>query len=229
MQQQQQHTSLHPDAILAIAWSARLWGGAAHCGIIIFDDKAAAQKGSGGACHLPHLRGRVVCGSEVEAVAQLQLLVEELDPDVVCGFDIQRGSIGYILDRCAHMRWVPCDLQLVDHHHCHCSCCRHNNITNSIIIVWQHHHYHLIHVTPPCSASPSSASSTSPGTPCFPSLLSRLKGAAGGVSHGRDEYVMIQHLRMKCFFVLTGVQGMAGTTAATCMWWAGLCSIYGGC
>jgi DNA polymerase elongation subunit (family B) len=86
-----------------------LWGGAAHCGIIIFDDKAPAQKGSGGACQLPHLRGRVVCGSEVEAVAQLQLLVEELDPDVVCGFDIQRGSIGYILDRCAHVRWVPRD------------------------------------------------------------------------------------------------------------------------
>ena len=48
--------------------------------------------------------GRVVCGSEVEAIGELQRLVEEVDPDVVCGFDIQRGSIGYILDRCAHIR-----------------------------------------------------------------------------------------------------------------------------
>ena len=102
------HTS--SDAILAIAWSLRLWGGEAHCGIIIFDEKAAAKeacKGShlhGSSCPAPHLRGRVVCGSEADVIRQLQLLVEEVDPDVVCGFDIQRGSIGYILDRCAHMR-----------------------------------------------------------------------------------------------------------------------------
>jgi ABC-2 type transport system ATP-binding protein len=43
-----------------------------------------------------------VCGSEVEAIAELQLLVEEVDPDVVCGFDIQsqsmdvRKNVGYL-------------------------------------------------------------------------------------------------------------------------------------
>ena len=95
----------HPDAILAIAWSLRVWGGAAHCGIIIFDTKAAAAQRSGGcAGQAPHTRGRVVCASEAEAIRALQLLVEEVDPDVVCGFDIQRGSIGYILDRCAHIK-----------------------------------------------------------------------------------------------------------------------------
>jgi DNA polymerase elongation subunit (family B) len=86
-----------------------VWGGAAHSGIIIFDERAAGEHGSksggtkGGAA-APHMRGRVVCGSEVEAIGQLQHLVEGVDPDVVCGFDIQRGSIGYILDRCAHIR-----------------------------------------------------------------------------------------------------------------------------
>lgn len=102
------HTS--SDAILAIAWSLRLWGGQAHCGIIIFDEKAAAKEACkrselcSSSCAAPHLRDRVVCGSEAEVIGQLQLLVQEVDPDVVCGFDIQRGSIGYILDRCAHMR-----------------------------------------------------------------------------------------------------------------------------
>ena len=90
-----------------------MWGGAAHSGIIVFDARAAGQEGAGGARSAapgggggqpPHLRGRVTCASEVEAVAALQRLVEEVDPDVVCGFDIQRGSIGYILDRCAHLK-----------------------------------------------------------------------------------------------------------------------------
>ncbi len=97
--------NLRPDAILAIAWSLRKWGGAAHCGVIIYDAKAAAmERAKGCVGHTPHLRGRVVCASEVEAIGALQELVEEIDPDVVCGFDIQRGSIGYILDRCAHMK-----------------------------------------------------------------------------------------------------------------------------
>ena len=122
----QRLSHLASDAILAIAWSLRVWGGAAHSGVIIFDERAAGEhcaKGAGtqgrdqkfdgdgvsGASRregaaVPHVRGRVVCGSEVEAIGELQRLVEEVDPDVVCGFDIQRGSIGYILDRCAHIR-----------------------------------------------------------------------------------------------------------------------------
>ena len=96
---------LRPDAILVIAWSLRVWGGAAHCGVIIFDSKAALKERLGGCSEqAPHLRSRVVCASEAEAIGALQQLVEEVDPDVVCGFDIQRGSIGYILDRCAHMK-----------------------------------------------------------------------------------------------------------------------------
>ncbi len=90
-----------------------MWGGAAHSGIIVFDARAAGQEGAGGARAAapgggggqpPHFRGRVTCASEVEVVAALQRLVEEVDPDVVCGFDIQRGSIGYILDRCAYLK-----------------------------------------------------------------------------------------------------------------------------
>ena len=182
------------DAILAIAWSLRVWGGAAHSGVIIFDERAAGEhcaKGDGtqgrdqkfdgdgvsgagrreGAA-VPHVRGRVVCGSEVEAIGELQRLVEEVDPDVVCGFDIQRGSIGYILDRCAHIR---------------CSIA-------AIIVAFA---AAVIVTSCPCSASPAVAAAAA-GTPCFPSLLSRLKGAASGVNHGRDECVIYLPLSPCC-------------------------------
>lgn len=42
-------------------------------------------------------------GTEQALVEAFVLAVRHLDPDILVGFEVQQGSLGYLVDRCANL------------------------------------------------------------------------------------------------------------------------------
>ncbi|AOW03215.1 hypothetical protein B0I72DRAFT_137686 [Yarrowia lipolytica] len=56
-----------------------------------------------------------VVKTECEMITHLQKMVENFDPDILTGFEVQASSWGYVQDRCKTMLY-PCEFGRVQHH-----------------------------------------------------------------------------------------------------------------